>query len=128
MNPPRPTRIHVFLSVFEDIFIGVLQELEASIGPIEVTATAWHPEVEAKLLSSGLRVVEVFRLWETIEYAKVSTGTIDPLTLTDLEQLVAPRTIWEMVVADERFNKGWSRDRALRPVGAVTQSVSSLYE
>src|SRR4051812_14878114 len=107
LGPSEPTSIHVFLSVFEDVFIGVLQELQKTIGPIRVTATAWHPEVEQKLLSSELRVEAVFRLWETIEEAKVSSKEVDPASLVSLDQSVAPRTLWEMVVADERFNEAF---------------------
>jgi hypothetical protein len=122
------TRVHIYLSVFDELFLGVLHELERTLGPLQLTVAAWHPEVEARALSSGLCVRHVYRLWETIAESRRSDARIDPASLRDLDQALAPRTLWEAVVAEYRANAGWNRQRVLRTVDGHWRAISDLYD
>jgi hypothetical protein len=123
----RVTRVHVFLSIFDSVFIPVLQDLERMIGPFEVTATAWHPEVERRLLASGLPVQRVYRLWETLDQGRNGSEVPDPASLVELDRLLAPRTVWETIVAENRANASWSRARVLQTVGAHWRAITAIY-
>jgi hypothetical protein len=124
----RVMRVHVFLSIFDSVFIPVLQELERKVGPFEVTATAWHPEVETRLLASGLPVRRVYRLWETLEQGRDGAQITDPSSLVELDRLLSPRTVWEAVVAEHRANATWSRARVLTTVDAHWRAITAVYD